>query len=62
MIKEAIDLNAEQMRDFLFKYHAPDFNFELSKGQLFDMAITRGYVIAYEDEWGFDLYRINEEY
>lgn len=62
MNKKPMALNDEQMRDWLFEHHAMDFNFELSKGQLFSLAATRGYVIEYEDESGFTLFTINEEY
>lgn len=51
----------QEMCDYLFKWHAPDFNFELDAEQLMHVALERGFVV-YNKVDGKNVYKINEEY
>ena len=59
----------DEMRDYLFREYAPNFNFEKDADELFDLALQRGFIYqligAHEegaDPDTYITYKINEEY
>ena len=51
----------EEMCDYLFKWHAPNFNFEYAGEELLDLALERGFVKRkYQGDVPY--FVINEEY
>ena len=51
----------QEMCDYLFKWHAPMFNFEKDGVELLAIALDRGFVKR-KYEGDVDYYVINEEY
>jgi hypothetical protein len=53
--------NYEEMCDYLFKWHAPNFNFQYGGEELLEIAIDRKFIKRkYDGETAY--YIINEEY
>lgn len=57
--------NYQEMCDYLFKWHAPNFNFELGGEELLDLGLDRGFIKVASPEGTHPrdaVYYVNEEY